>query len=283
MADQFQQLLARMDQLTTALHGQAEQPQHSGPRPRGPPPPTFAGDRTESVDNFLFRLETYLAFNNVHDPQQRLLLAITCLRDHALTWFRSLTEQPDDLDGLFDRLSSTFRDVDEQRELRQHLRRLRQTSSVQEYVQDFRRVMVRVDDMSTLDRIEAFVHGLKPRTCREVSFHAPSTLEEAYRLALRYDRNYQASTFSAPRPPRQAWTPPAPSPYAMDVDAVGTRPASGLRRLTDQERDELRRRGACFRCRQDGHMARDCPLNGRPAPPPPGAPAGPGPKNGQRQ
>ena len=29
--------------------------------------------------------------------------------------------------------------------------------------------------------------------------------------------------------------------------------------LTDKERNELRAKGACFRCRKTGHMSRDCP------------------------
>ncbi|KDQ06539.1 hypothetical protein BOTBODRAFT_181505 [Botryobasidium botryosum FD-172 SS1] len=45
-------------------------------------------------------------------------------------------------------------------------------------------------------------------------------------------------------------------PNAMDVDAVRTGP---LPRLTDDLRDQLRREGSCFRCRQQGHMARECP------------------------
>jgi hypothetical protein len=34
-------------------------------------------------------------------------------------------------------------------------------------------------------------------------------------------------------------------------------------KLTDAERNELWARGACFRCRQDGHMADQCPNGGR--------------------
>ena len=30
--------------------------------------------------------------------------------------------------------------------------------------------------------------------------------------------------------------------------------------LTAAERQRLRLRGACFKCRQDGHMARECPV-----------------------
>jgi hypothetical protein len=41
----------------------------------------------------------------------------------------------------------------------------------------------------------------------------------------------------------------------MDIDVIG--------KLTQTERDRLRRSGGCFRCRQSGHLARDCPLPNR--------------------
>ena len=42
----------------------------------------------------------------------------------------------------------------------------------------------------------------------------------------------------------------------MEVDATQTQP---LKPLTDREREELRKRGACFRCRMVGHRANQCP------------------------
>ena len=41
----------------------------------------------------------------------------------------------------------------------------------------------------------------------------------------------------------------------MDLDAIG--------KLTNTERDHLRKNGGCFRCRKTGHLARDCPLTNR--------------------
>ena len=83
----------------------------------------------------------------------------------------------------------------------------------------------------------------------------PATLAAAETLAERVD----AVTF---RPtnrntgPRQNYghrTPGGPIP--MELDAIS--------KLTPAERDRLRRTGGCFRCRQAGHLARDCPLPNR--------------------
>ena len=60
------------------------------------------------------------------------------------------------------------------------------------------------------------------------------------------------------------------NPDAMDVDSGNI---TQFTRLTDAERETLKARGACFRCRKQGHMSRQCPLKqggnaeyGRPAP-----------------
>jgi hypothetical protein len=46
-------------------------------------------------------------------------------------------------------------------------------------------------------------------------------------------------------------------PDAMEVDNTRLTP------LTDEERKKLSQEGRCFRCRQQGHMSRDCPKKGQ--------------------
>jgi len=43
-------------------------------------------------------------------------------------------------------------------------------------------------------------------------------------------------------------------PNAMDVDATDIRP----KRLTDAEREDLRKKGGCFKCREIGHISTNC-------------------------
>jgi hypothetical protein len=61
-------------------------------------------------------------------------------------------------------------------------------------------------------------------------------------------------------------------PDAMDIDTAQVNNRLPFTKLTEAEKTALRARGACFRCRQDGHMSRNCPRGnrtadvGRPAP-----------------
>src|ERR1700677_1102254 len=45
----------------------------------------------------------------------------------------------------------------------------------------------------------------------------------------------------------------------MDVDSVNA--SLPFKKLTDNEHTKYRSEGRCFRCRETGHMARNCPKN----------------------
>jgi hypothetical protein len=50
----------------------------------------------------------------------------------------------------------------------------------------------------------------------------------------------------------------------MEVDAATITPTTSFKKLTPEERALLAKEGRCFRCRLQGHMARDCPKNTNP-------------------
>ena len=72
-------------------------------------------------------------------------------------------------------------------------------------------------------------------------------------------RNQQAhhyNTTNQHRPPTQ--NNPNSNVVPMNVDAATT---TNFKKLTPEERAQLAREGRCFRCRLQGHMARNCPKN----------------------
>ena len=84
-------------------------------------------------------------------------------------------------------LKESFQPPHYQQYLRTQLKHLRQTGTVQEYASQFRNVVSQIDNMGPLDQVAYFIDGLKPATRMEVSYQAPETFEDAWKLAIRYD------------------------------------------------------------------------------------------------
>ena len=179
-------------------------------------------------------------------------------------------------------LRSHFTETNKDRKLRDQWAQCRQTTTVTEYVSRLQTLVLLLkigDNDAVLDK---FIRGLKPRTKIEVELKDPKDLEEAIRLADRYDTIvYQKASNSSYDPWAQSITRPRGQPKQeedtrgepMQLDALNPKrksepkkkapqsssPASGLVKLTPEERDRLHESGACFKCRKIGHMAKDCP------------------------
>jgi len=194
-------------------------------------------------------------------------------------------------------LKNEFLPRDYERALWNRLHALRQHRSVQEYTSDFKGLLLLLPNINQADLVQRYVRGLKPDTGLEVELRGPATLVEAEQLALRYDdirfgsrrtqatrdsrreqpratrdhrdRNYQRNgpeirqdRYPEPLYQQPVYAPPPAPVYAPVVDNT-TRPmeldAVQLQRLSPQEKERLRRAGACFKCRRPGHTAFNCP------------------------
>ena len=121
--------------------------------------------------------------------------------------------------------------------------------------------------------VDKFIHGLKPKTRTEVELQDPQILEETNRIADHFDIIvYNRSFFGPPQSVHQEDTRGEPMqldtlrmarietsiPVQIDAFRTKTQP-SKLKKLTNDERAHLRSINACFKCRKQGHIARECP------------------------
>jgi hypothetical protein len=165
------------------------------------------------------------------------------------------------------------------------LERLKQTRAVSEYAARFTSLVEQIDGITEQEKVWRFTSGLKLDTMRFVLMAQPKTLTEAQSVAELADESEMQARRTQPRPASFGQHAPAfnrgaprSSAYAggavpMELSAIdaGAEQADGaadatlavmprapLTKLTEAEREDLKRRGMCFRCRTGRHMARDC-------------------------
>jgi hypothetical protein len=178
---------------------------------------------------------------------------------------------------------------------RTELKSLKQTGTLNDYINQFRLLSSRIPDMAEADRVDKFIDGLKSGLAAKVAAQLCETMIEATTVAWKLDAAYQAA-LPARQPPRMFQrrqtnaanaaprNDPAGSPMELghmddhdngngDGDGDDEKPPSlslatmqvqrtAFPKLTDALRAELIATGKCLRCRQKGHMARNCTFFG---------------------
>src|ERR1700741_1007538 len=157
--------------------------------------PTFKGDPKENAKAWLLQCHTVFEVQGIDDSQTRIRYAATGLEGAALQWYLSKAtafegsdENP--FEGWRDfqaSIKAAFMPPNYQHHLRQQLRKLKQTGSVQEYGMNFRNLIGQIDEIAEIDKVTYFIEGLKPATKMEVAYQAPDNFEDAWALAIRFD------------------------------------------------------------------------------------------------
>jgi len=133
-----------------------------------------------------------------------------------------------------------------------HLQHLSQKASVNAYNHEFRAIMLELPDMDQATRMNYYMKGLKESIRPFVAMQTPADLTAAETIAERVDAvTYKPQTRNSGFQQCSNYKSPG-GVIPMDLDAIG--------KLTDTERERLRKIGGCFRCRKTGHLARDCTL-----------------------
>ena len=258
-----EQLLAMLNTLQGRLDALEQQPQNPPPEVqrmvnlKPERPTTYSGHRNESLEAWIFQMDRYCQLLLVLIPNH-VSFAGTFLKDHAAMWWRTIyTEieaQPeeDQWTQFIAGLKNQFQPINTSETARTRLDQLKQKTSVRLYNSDFREIMLQLPDMHEADRIHSYIKGLKPAIASLVAMQQPDTLITAQGLAD------TADTIQFHHIPRRPFATPRPDyrgPSPMDLDAI--------EKLTDTERERLRKNGGCFRCCKTGHLARDCTLVNR--------------------
>jgi len=248
-------------------------------------PQAFTGDKKgPKADTWCFQLQVYFEAAQVPPPKQ-VPTAVTFLRDSAELWWMEHVRKTTDehMQPTSERISSFgvfvqaikshFMTTTRVEDARERLPSLKQSGWVRGYVNAFQKLVMQIPDMTDGEKFWRFKEGLNVALRKEVTKEECKTYEDAVRLVLRLDavdtkfgnKNHSNTNFASK--PFQASTP-------MEIDAIRVgAPSTSMPKLSKEElkrkfggkltpdmKDEMRKLGVCFYCReQAGHVAQSCP------------------------
>lgn len=259
---QMQGLMAQQSQQIHALTQQVQQFQLQVPAPQQqqqqasssfkcPKPDMYSGKPASQITSWLIQMEAYLAESNVNLLQDvAVAKAAMYLKGPLLEWYQVQKSNQQgnipfpDWAAFKATLTTYLLPVDPSITARDRLDNLRQLSSVAQYASEFNSTLVHIVDMSMADRVHKFIKGLKREVKMQVRLHNPRDLQQAQQLASQadtaiYTSNRTQYTGSRGSQPSNSSSGPAPM-------ELGTH---------DSEVSVI----TCYKCRQPGHIARNCP------------------------
>jgi uncharacterized membrane protein YgcG len=152
--------------------------------PRLPPPVTFEG-RAAALDEWLADIQQQITWYGMGEADA-IRFAGAFMRGAARDWLLGLAAVPATWVQLVAELRTRFQPVNSADTARGKLLTLTQgKQSVHEYVDAFRRLLIRVPSMSNDDRLFQFIRGLRPAIGLQLRVHGVATLDDAIAMAAR--------------------------------------------------------------------------------------------------
>jgi hypothetical protein len=253
--------------------------------------PTYSGNPTEgnTIRHFAMAWENIttaqgISLDEDDDTSREVALAATRLTDAALEWYHdtwtpmvvAMAPTKPKWIELITALQAQFEPLPPSFVARSELRALRQTGTLNDYINRFRHLNSSIPDMAEADRVDNFIRGLKPALQAKVNMSLPHNLTTAYTVAVRQEAAYQAMVPNRPRVAQQNNRPRTPPDVghlaAVEDESDDEKGNSSLSlaamqapspKLTNELRAELLKSGKCFRCRQAGHISKNCPKNSK--------------------
>ena len=153
---------------------------------------------------------------------------------------------------------------------RDKLARWKQVKDVATFNEDFNKILLDIPDIGTKDQIDRYSRGLKPYIWKALCTKEYEKLSDLMRDAERIESAYRRSGGSTGgrimgnKSGNGNHRTGTNGPEPMDIGNVGVKPVAqnanvGLQKLSKEERERCMREGLCLRCRQKGHLARNCP------------------------
>lgn len=269
---QLQQQLAAAQAAAAAAGGQQNNNNGmvSGVKPAKPR--TYCGNLGSDPSVWLFQFEQYVEVLCI--PRSNWSrLAATYLDGKAATWWRGLVKQqpgesPNGItwDDFKSGLIATFKPVNASKIARDKLAVLKQDKSVSSYNSRFTELILEIEDIHESEKLDRYIRGLKRDVKMEVEKSEPNNLAQAMKIAQRYDSISYYSRQLAYNPNDHQHN-NSRDHAPMDISAINhtrnnttnnKKKPTSPQQLSRQEFAYCQRNKLCIRCKEPGHLARNC-------------------------
>lgn len=227
-------------------------------------PKCFNGD-PRIFKEWCFFVELALESRNINDGRRQVQLASSLLEGNALLWLISCQEIGTSFNSWIDlrnALAKTLGPVQREEDVRLDFFSIHQMTSLEEYIQDFIRLSLSVTGLDDHSRAILFVKGLHPALQAEALREHPRTLSDALAAARLAHRQLKISGTPQQRPREDAFKSSHVHFRRPNAEATASwsrgRQLPPRTKLDDNLRRKLMQEGRCFKCRQPGHLSRDC-------------------------
>lgn len=233
--DMMQQVMAMMAQLL------AKQQEPSGFALKLPTPERYDGTRsTKVIENWVASVERYLKLSQYkNNPGVWHTFAASLFSDNAAIWWRKQEEDGVVIDSwqqFVHKLMDEFKPRNAKQAARDRLAALRQTTTIEAYLNEFRDIWLELPSMTEEEAYDRFWRNLAPRVRKDVMTpDYPKSFDELAQRAIAWEAaqaTEDAIEKGLPRPEShpQAILPPSSNNgvVPMDLDVINQRPTPQL-------------------------------------------------------
>ncbi len=161
----------------------------------------------------------------------------------------------DSWEKLKDALIARFETLNKEKLARDKLATWKQIKDVITFNEDFQRIILDISDISESEKIDRYSRGLKSYIWKELCTKDYDDLTVLMRDAQRVESAHKRlggsylKSYNSPSAEKQN--------DPMEIGNIE------IKKLTPEEREECFKKGLCLRCRQPGHIAKNCPKGKR--------------------